>query len=77
MWLVVGVTTENPVTRGAWKRVVVVVALPEENFVIITQDSVLREMASHNPMSCAALPVTESPAPRPNSVWSHRSRSST
>lgn len=35
MWLVVGVTTENPVTRGAWKRVVVVVALPEENFVII------------------------------------------
>lgn len=35
MRLVVAVTTEDPVTHGAWKSVVVVVALPEENFVII------------------------------------------
>lgn len=37
MWLVVGVTRENPVTHGTWKGVfvVVVVTLPEENFVII------------------------------------------
>lgn len=36
-----------------------------------------RKMASHNPMSCAALPVTESPAPRPNSVWSDQTHRST
>lgn len=43
VWLVVGVAGENPVTRGAWKGVFVVVALPEENFVLIHAGQCERE----------------------------------